>query len=344
MSKPKGKLTKNSSPPTKGVNAFHSYFESVYGKERWATLYPALQTEGAKCALRNKYCSLPIESWRTADMIPITDLQPLEVYGSASKSALPPPPRDGRGIAAYYLLDAPSCAAVLALDLVANQNVLDLCAAPGGKSVGIAQIITSVGSLTSNEFNSQRRKRLQGVIREYIGFEFYNKVIIGERDAMRWHAPGKYDRVLLDAPCSADRHVISNQELEHWSLASTTEYAQNQQRMLLQALETARCDGGKVVYSTCSISPLENDGVVKHVLEKSRVEAIVLSLKVGPAVPPMSDSVEFTEYGWLYLPDRNGAGHGPLYVCVLQVTGKSKASLAPTEYELEESEESGEES
>lgn len=308
----------------KGERAFHAYYESIYGPDRWrSTLFPALKGEGLKCALRNKYCQgiRGVDAWELPEEATITVL-PLPpdcgVEGYICPSGFPPPPRDVQTkLAAYYLLDPASVGVALSLQVQRNHNVLDLCAAPGGKSVVLSQQLTAVGSLTCNEFDKTRKKRLQSVLQEHVGIEMMSKVSLTERDATRWFAPGKYDRVLVDAPCGAERHLVNTPGgLDSWSLDGSQRNAAVQGKILLQALETVRQDGlGRVVYATCSLCPLENDAVVQYVLSRTRS---IVTLDTT-TLPPFPEQAVATEGGgWLYLPDYGPLqGMGPMYMCSL---------------------------
>ncbi|MBR5927061.1 MAG: RsmB/NOP family class I SAM-dependent RNA methyltransferase, partial [Spirochaetia bacterium] len=117
-----------------------------------------------------------------------------------------------------------------------------------------------------------------------------------------------YDRVLLDAPCSSERHVLSSPYyLAQWTPARTKQLAIRQFAMLAAALDAAKA-GGRIVYSTCSISPLENDGVVEKLFKKRKglFDIVELEPEIG----------EKTKYGIQILPDTAGAG--PIYYCCLE--------------------------
>jgi 16S rRNA C967 or C1407 C5-methylase (RsmB/RsmF family) len=119
-----------------------------------------------------------------------------------------------------------------------------------------------------------------------------------------------FDRVLVDAPCSGERHLLANKsELEVWSPARSKNLAVRQYALLASALAVVK-RGGRVVYSTCSISPLENDGVVAKLLKKRPGEVRILKPE------GLSDKTEPTEHGAIVLPDRDG--RGPIYFSVIE--------------------------
>jgi 16S rRNA C967 or C1407 C5-methylase (RsmB/RsmF family) len=112
----------------------------------------------------------------------------------------------------------------------------------------------------------------------------------------------------VDAPCSGERHLLGNpKELVLWSESRSKKLAQRQYALLTAALLAIK-SGGRIVYSTCSISPYENDGVITELKRRKgdsfRVQD-VSNLEVG----------EKTEHGVQFLPDQ--IGWGPIYMCAL---------------------------
>ena len=87
----------------------------------------------------------------------------------------------------YYILDAASILPVLALDVQEHHAVLDMCAAPGGKSVAISFLLGPKGTLTANEVSSSRRLRLKRVTDDYIPAHALAKIYITAHDAIHWH-------------------------------------------------------------------------------------------------------------------------------------------------------------
>lgn len=135
------------------------------------------------------------------------------------------------------------------------------------------------------------------------------------------YEPSTYDRVLVDAPCSSERHNLqTNFEFSMWSDVNSRANANLQKKLLLSAAQTV-IPGGIVVYSTCSMSPLENDGVVDEVLSicSQHKQLKVEVVNVQFTNHPLAEMFNFrtTRNGILVLPSQT-KNWGPMYFCKLQ--------------------------
>ena len=332
----RGKPLQTAHKSSKSSISFDAFYEDAFGSERWKSLRKALVALPSKVAVWNKYCQLSCEDVAREHKLQveqgIEEITVREGKSSAKLKLLKPladsaasgsvdaaveggslllldqPPRDDRGITAYYLLDPASAMIVEQLQVEGHHKVLDLCASPGGKSVCIGQFLTSVGELTSNEQKADRCARLRRNLEEHIPDNSF-VWSVSQRDGTTWYNPCAYDRVLVDAPCSSERHVMHQPGgLATWSAATSHELSKLQTALLLRALEAAAV-GGLVLYSTCSISPLENDGVVEDALRRTRV-----GVSVEPTVLPVGEA---TRQGWIVLPDVC-ANAGPMYCARLR--------------------------
>ena len=210
------------------------------------------------------------------------------------------------GLLKSYFLDEASLWAARALEVQPGQQVLDLCAAPGGKSLVLALALGGQGELTANDRSSARRARLHRVLEEHLPPELYQTVKVTGHDAVSWgiHRPDRYDRVLLDAPCSSERHVFESPgHRSRWTESRTKVLARQAYAMAASALLTVK-PGGMVVYSTCALSPLENDAVMDRLAKKKGD-----GLEFLPARAPWGEP---TERGWQIWPD-SAEGRGPIY-------------------------------
>ncbi|AFG36922.1 tRNA/rRNA cytosine-C5-methylase [Spirochaeta africana] len=204
-------------------------------------------------------------------------------------------------------------------------QVLDLCAAPGGKTLVLLQRLAAAGvhfEHTANDRSSQRRRRLHQVLEQYLPAELRAAIRVTGHDATRWglHQRDRYGLVIADVPCSSEAHVVQSPEhLAKWSPSRAKRLAQQAYTILLAALD-ATAPGGFILYSTCSVNQGENDDVIARAL-KRRPGAF----SVHPvAAAPRSDTTwipgaEATVYGWQVLPDAC-SGAGPLYAAVLRKT------------------------
>lgn len=214
------------------------------------------------------------------------------------------------GLVKPYYLDRASVIAASQLGVCPGDQVLDLCAAPGGKSLVLALGLQGQGSLTSNDRSADRRGRLKKVLQEHLPENFQTVVQVSGHDACRWglYEQGIYDKILLDAPCSSERHVLTSPvHLAQWSPNRTKVLAQQALAMLCSALEALK-PGGKLLYSTCSISPWENELLVER-FEKKRPDQWIEVETDGPG--------EKKTKGRIILPDQEG-GCGPMYYCLIQ--------------------------
>jgi len=216
------------------------------------------------------------------------------------------------GLVKPYYLDGASVRAAQALGVQPGDEVLDMCAAPGGKTLVLALALAGTGRLVSNDRSSDRRGRLKRVIAEHLPEAWQANVTVTGFDATRWglHEQNAYDRILLDAPCSSERHLVhSPAHLAEWSPNRTKTLAQQALAMLCGALEALK-PGGRLLYSTCSISPEENEGLLERFAAKRPGQFTVLSQS-------------------LVLPDQ-ADGEGPLFSALLEKAAEAEAPATRT--------------
>ena len=167
---------------------------------------------------------------------------------------------------AYYLQEPSAMAAVAALDVRPGQRVLDLCAAPGGKSTQIAGLLAGEGLLVANEPVPARAQVLSRNV-ERLGVR-NAAVLCALPDALQARFPAFFDRVLVDAPCSGEgmfrRQVEARAE---WTPDSPARCAARQLDILRCAARMLR-PGGLMVYSTCTFNTVENEGVLERFLSE----------------------------------------------------------------------------
>ena len=216
-----------------------------------------------------------------------------------------------------YYLDAASLAVARALAVSPGQAVLDLCAAPGGKTLVLACALGGDGKLVANERSATRRGRLRRVLEDHLPPELRGVLTVTSHDAARWgiYEPNAYDRVLADVPCSSERHVMQSAgDLARWSASRPRRLAQAAYAIGCAAVDSVRT-GGMVAYSTCALSPLENDGVVGRLIKRG--SGVLSIARDAPSTDSSPLVWEPTEFGAVILPDRNN-GAGPMYFALLQ--------------------------
>lgn len=142
--------------------------------------------------------------------------------------------------------------------------VLDLCAAPGGKATELAARLHGTGLLIANDISSKRAKALLKNI-ELFGVE--NSFIVTEYpQKLGEHFPGFFDKILIDAPCSGEGMFRKEPSMiKAWEQNGPAFYASLQEDILSQALPMLK-PGGYLLYSTCTFSPLEDEGTVEKIL------------------------------------------------------------------------------
>jgi 16S rRNA (cytosine1407-C5)-methyltransferase len=222
-----------------------------------------------------------------------------------------------------YHLDYASVLAAKSLRLPEGGVLLDACAAPGGKTLVIASLMNDKTTLLSNEISSDRRRRLVNVLNQHAAPELRNRVTVTGFDAAsaaaRSSERGRFDGILLDAPCSSERHVMQNEKLlERWTSARPRFLAKRQWALLSAAFLLLKTNAG-LVYSTCALSAGENDDVAERLLVKYK-DAVALD------APDFSEG-EKTKYGRIILPDSSGLG--PMYVARFWKRGESALQQLP---------------
>ena len=210
-----------------------------------------------------------------------------------------------------YYLDKASFDTANLLPVEKGMSVLDMCAAPGGKSLVLAKKLLGDGLLISNDRSPERRERLRKVINDCLSEEEREIIKITGYDASSWGVYEKeiYDAILLDAPCSSERHVLNSKEhLAIWSESRPKRLSILQYAMLSSALLAAK-HGGYILYSTCSINDKENQDIIAKLVKKHSEEIEFIQIDI-----PGSEKLT---YGNIVLPDR-AEGRGQMYACLMR--------------------------
>ncbi|KAK1072360.1 hypothetical protein LTR74_002673 [Friedmanniomyces endolithicus] len=396
------KTTRNTASAAE--ESFHKHYATIWGEERWASLYRALAYPTRYAALVNRYapqsdfhavlgsshavnpsenggssvagdqiqqlrCPVSRIAGNTSENGAVCYVRPLRVEdGEESEETAPSPstdfpqPRQAPSHLAHLMthwnLDAASALVATLLNVRPGDSVLDLCAAPGGKSIALAQSLWPglhadsqkprgeiIGRLVCNEADGKRQKRLAENLNSYLPPQLFKQghLVVIKIDATQISSAmnglltgSGYDRVLVDAPCSSERHIIhaslkarqsgnTAPEMANWRATSSKRLAKTQVELLMTALRVAKV-GGRIMYATCSIEPTENDGVVDKMLalvEKERKKGVAwtvqLELRTDDVLAgQLEEWAERTKYGWMVLPDHPGGGRwGPLFFAMV---------------------------
>lgn len=279
---------------------FETYFSNVYGT-RWPAIKNSLLKSEKQILRLNKFAeNVEVSEFEKCEFLENCFWKP-EGYKLE---------KNLEGIYPFYVMDPASVFVAIALQVKKNDVVLDMCAAPGGKSLILGE--AEPEHLISNEMSESRRERLLRVFHEYIPREqrmfVHVKGLDGNQYGLRM--PDHFDRVLADVPCSGERHLLENaSEFSLWTEKRTKNLAVRQYSLLSSAWLACKV-GGQIVYSTCSISPLENDDVIAKLIKKRKPEILRLYDL------DKYDFIEKTEHGYQILPDKSG--FGPMYFSVIK--------------------------
>lgn len=277
---------------------FDTYFSNIY-EQRWASLKESLLSP-KKQVIRNTFS-------QNFDFSYEETLFDYPVYTENLKGVFEHHKTD-EGLKKYYIMDPASLIAANAINIEPDDFVLDMCSAPGGKCLILLEKLKD-GQLWANEISSARREKLKSVIQSYVPKNFRENIFIKGKDGSRYGLmhPDTFDKIIIDAPCSGEQHILKTpKELEKWSPKRTKRLAQTQYSLLCSGMLALK-EQGELLYSTCSISPLENDHVIEKLIQKKNAK--LLEPKNLPK------NIEKTEFGYIFLPDKSCAG--PIYFSLL---------------------------
>ncbi len=189
----------------------------------------------------------------------------------------------------YYIQEPSAMTPVSYLEAQPNEKILDLCAAPGGKSTQIASYMKNEGLLVCNEIHPARAKILSENV-ERMGIR--NALVTNETPRRLSEGFGEYfDRILVDAPCSGEGMFRKNEEASReWSLENVKLCA-NRQDEILDCADWMLRPGGRLVYSTCTFAPEEDEGTVARFLMRHPEYEII---KIDKYEGMSSGSAEWT--------------------------------------------------
>ncbi len=226
----------------------------------------------------------------------------------------------------YYVQEPSAMSPGAYLPIVPGDRVLDLCAAPGGKSTQIAARMQGEGVLVSNDISVSRAKAL---LKNLENFGVRQAIVTSETSeklASKW--PGYFDKILIDAPCSGEGMFRKNESaIKSWESYGVDHCVSLQEGILEDAAMMLK-PNGMLLYSTCTFSPEENEGMIGAFLQKHP------DFKVVPLIP--TGGIQQGRPEWIDAPSSlkgalrlwphhlEGEGH---FVCLLKRESDSAETI-----------------
>ncbi|MEE1257147.1 MAG: RsmB/NOP family class I SAM-dependent RNA methyltransferase [Lachnospiraceae bacterium] len=234
----------------------------------------------------NKYQALRVNPWKaeTQELLEKSSFHlksvPWELNGYYYESDDQPGKHPWHEAGVYYIQEPSAMAPAAYLEAKPGEKILDLCAAPGGKTTQIASYMKGEGILVCNEIHPARAKILAENV-ERMGIP--NAMVTNESPQKLAEIFEEYfDRILVDAPCSGEGMFRKNEEAcEEWSLENVRICAERQDE-ILDCAHTMLRPGGRIVYSTCTFAPAENEGsMARFLIRHPEYELLEIPLYQG---------------------------------------------------------------
>lgn len=273
--------------------------------------YRSSMNERRKFGLRVNTLKISVEQFEKICPFPITRIPYIE-NGFYYDETVQPSKHPYYFAGLYYLQDPSAMTPASRLPVGKGEAVLDLCAAPGGKATELAAKLGGTGLLVANDISSKRAKALLKNM-ELSGVE--NSLIVTEYPAkLRRYFTGFFDKILIDAPCSGEGMFRKDPAMvKAWEQNGPEFYSKLQREILEQALPMLK-DGGMLLYSTCTFSPLEDEGTVEYALSlDERMQLVEMEGYTGFAAgnPELigSDNKELEKCVRMFPHRLDGEGH-----------------------------------
>lgn len=213
----------------------------------------------------------------------------------------------------YYIQEPSAMAPVELLDVQPGDRVLDLCAAPGGKSTQISAKLSGEGLLVTNDLHPERTKALAKNLELY---GVRNGIVLNESpDHIAAAFPLYFDKILIDAPCSGEGMFRKDEDMvKQWDSGTPAKYAA-MQRDILRSAATALAPGGTLVYSTCTFATEENEEIIAEFISEHPQFSVITVGGTGSFAPGFG---ELSGTARLWPHKVKGEGH---FMAVLQHVG-----------------------
>ena len=250
---------------------FKSRMEKMLGNEYRAFL--ASYEEDRRQALRINTCKVSAGDYKKISPFVLKESVPwAEAAFYYSKEERPGKhPHHDAGL--YYIQEPSAMSVAGMLEAKPGETILDLCAAPGGKTTQIATAMKNQGILVANEIHPQRARILSQNV-ERMGFR--NVIVTNEApEQLAARFEGYFDKILVDAPCSGEGMFRKDEAArEEWSPDNVIKCAGRQDMILDCAVRMLKPEG-RLVYSTCTFAAEENEGSICRLLERNRQMEII---------------------------------------------------------------------
>ena len=178
----------------------------------------------------------------------------------------------------YYIQSLSSMIPAIVLNPGSSDKTLDLCAAPGSKTTHLAELMNNKGTLIANEISPERIKSLVFNVDKMNLINF--GILQGKGELLNQIYDNYFDKILIDAPCSALGILQKKNEVSNWwNENKLNTFTELQTRLLVSAIKMCKT-GGEIVYSTCTLSVEENELVLNKILKQYPVEIIEIQLPI----------------------------------------------------------------
>lgn len=189
-----------------------------------------------------------------------------------------------------YMQSLSSMIPPIVLNPQANESILDMAAAPGGKTTEMACLSNNQAMITACEKNKIRCDKLKYNLEK----QGANRVTIMQKDARKLSDFFKFDKILLDAPCSGSGTInITDSNLEKYFSKELYIRAIKTQKELLEKAAKIVKIGGEIVYSTCSVLKDENEKIIQNILNKNNFEIVPINMNITE-IPILPTTIEGT--------------------------------------------------
>ncbi len=222
---------------------------------------------------------------------------------------------------AYYIQEPSAMIPASVIDIEEGDLVLDMCAAPGGKTTLIGERLKGTGALVANDISNSRAKILAKNVEK---FGITNAVILSDnQEVLEKKFVKFFDKILIDAPCSGEGMFRKEPNVEkYWHDKIDLEYQEIQMSLLSAGAKMLK-EGGQIVYSTCTFNEIENEEVILWFLENNKDFELVslnhedLGISKGNNI---SDKFDLSKTGRIYPFEQRGEGH---FVAKIQRKGEN---------------------